>query len=64
MNGQQRTFKEKQNIVEQYIAATNPYKKHENMHFDLRAYAKFVKERNLSASDITDDILDMFRATD
>lgn len=61
MNGPMKTFKEKQNVVEQYVKAVNPYKKQENLHFDLRKYAKFIEENNISASDVTDEMLNMFR---
>ena len=60
MNGQVRTFREKQNIVEQFIASMNPYEKQQNIHFDLRAYAKFVEENNISASEVTNEILNKF----
>lgn len=60
MNGQVKTFREKQNIVEQFVSAVNPYEKQQNIHFDLRAYAKFIEDNNISASKVTNEILNKF----
>ena len=60
MNGQAKTSKEKQNIADQFISVENPYEKHENMQFDLRAYSKFVEDNKISASEVTNEMLNKF----
>ena len=58
MSGQMSTSKE--TLVEDFIKNNNPYKKNEPLQFDMRAYASYVKENNLTASQITDTILKRF----
>ena len=60
MNGQ-KTFNEKLNIAEKFIATVNPYEKSPNLNFDLRGYAQYVKEHNLTGKDITADVMNMFQ---
>ena len=51
---------DKDKIIEDYIKQCNPYESHPSIGFDLRAYAAYVKENNLKASDITEEILSKF----
>ena len=39
MNGQTKSFKEKNDMVQEYIKKANPYKPLEPLKFDLRAYS-------------------------
>lgn len=45
------SFDEKQKIVEEYIQKVNPYKDLEPLNFDLRGYAEYVKEHNVSSEE-------------
>lgn len=48
MNGQMKSFKEKQKIADDYILRTNPYEKEDvPFMFDLRGYAAYVTKNNL-----------------
>ena len=51
---------DKNKIIEDYIKRCNPYERNPLVGFDLRAYAAYVKENNLKASDITEEILNKF----
>lgn len=56
----QKTFNEKLKIVENFIATVNPYEKSPNLNFDLRGYAKYVRDNNLTRKNITTDVMNMF----
>lgn len=58
MNGQMNVSKK--SVMENFIKTNTPYKKNEPLHFDLRAYASYVKENNLEAHQITDAVLRKF----
>lgn len=58
MNGQ-KTFNEKLNIAEKFISTVNPYDRAPNLKFDLRGYAKYVKEHNLEGN-VPVDVMNMF----
>lgn len=64
MNGQATLskFKEKQKIVDDYIKRVNPYIKPEPLRFDLRGYSNHMKEYNIAAKDVTDDIYEKFQS--
>ena len=63
MNGQTTLskFKEKQKIADDYIKKVNPYIKPEPLQFDLRGYSNYMKEHNIAAKDVTDDIYEKFQ---
>ena len=50
MSGQMRLFKEKQAFVDKFISHVNPYKKVEPLMFDLRGYAKYLKEHGIAGN--------------
>ena len=52
MNGQMKSFKEKQKIADDYIMRTNPYEKDVPFKFDLRGYAAYVTNNNLGFSNL------------
>lgn len=58
MNGQTNVYKK--TVIENFIKTNPPCKKNEPLRFDLRAYASYVKENNLDASQITDVVLKKF----
>lgn len=59
MNGQMK--KSKKQIVEDYIKRVNPYKKPEPVAFDLRGYAKYLDEHNISGKAVPMDVMKMFQ---
>ena len=60
MNGQTKSSSEKQRIVDEYILKHNPYKELTPLNFNLRQYARYVKENNLKAEDIFNTVMSMF----
>lgn len=58
MNGQTSAFRKA--TAEKFISENNPYKKREPINFDLRAYSSYVRENNLTARQITPQILEKF----
>ena len=55
-----RTGSKKQNIVEDFVSRAEPFEKINPLKFDLRNYAKYVKENKLTAEKITPEILQKF----
>lgn len=53
MNGQTKSFKEKNDMAQEYIKKANPYKPLEPLKFDLRAYVAYLKENSPSSNDAT-----------
>ena len=51
---------DKDKIIADYVKQCNPYVSNPLVGVDLRAYAAYVKENNLKASDITEEILNKF----
>ena len=37
-----------------------PYEKHENLKFDMRSYAKYLKENKMSGKNVPDDVVSKF----
>lgn len=60
MNGLQKSIKEHDKMMNEYIATHNIYKGGEPLHFDLRGYFKYIKENKLKHEDITQEIMDKF----
>lgn len=60
MNGQMKSYNEKNLIATEFIRQNNPYEKKSSLNFDLRRYASYVKENGLKADEITPKILSMF----
>lgn len=61
MNGQMKSYKEKMTIVDEYLSRFDPYKKLEPLKFDLRGYAKYLKENNISGKNVSTDVVKMFQ---
>ena len=60
MTGQTRLSSTKQNIVEDFISRVNPYEKITPLNFDLRGYSEYIKANNISADNVTSDIMKKF----
>lgn len=58
MNGLMK--KSKKQVVEEFVQRVNPYEKPAPIAFDLRAYAAYVADNALTASDITPEIMGRF----
>lgn len=61
MNGLTKSFKEKQALADDFIERIKPYEKPAPFKFDLRGYAEFIKNNNLSSSEITPEMAEQFR---
>lgn len=49
MSGPMSAYKEKQQIADSFIERLKPYEKLTPLRFDLRGYAKFLKENGIRA---------------
>ncbi len=58
MNGQKNAYKK--SIVDEFIKTNNPYAENKSLQFDIRAYASYVKENHLDATQISDSVLKRF----
>jgi hypothetical protein len=61
MIGQTKSFKEKQQKVARFIEEYDPYKPLVPLRFDLRGYTKYVKEHNISGTDVSEGIFEKFK---
>lgn len=61
MSGQTKSFSEKKCMVEEFISLIKPYDKQENLHFDLRGYAKYIEEHSISGKDVPEEVVKMFQ---
>lgn len=61
MNGPMSAYKEKQQIADSFIERLNPYEKLTPLRFDLRGYAKFLKENGISGKDVPSDVVEKFK---
>ena len=61
MSGQTKSYKEKMAIVDEFISRVNPYQEPEPLRFDLRGYAKYLKEHGISGKNVNEDIVRMFQ---
>lgn len=59
MNGP--TKKYKRQIVVDYIKRVNPYEKSQPISFDLRGYAKYLEEHNISGKNVPLNVMKMFQ---
>ena len=48
-------------IYDTFISRINPYQKPEPLRFDLRGYAKYLKEHNISGKNVDENIVKMFQ---
>lgn len=63
MTGQMKSFKEKQNMVDEFVSQMNIYETQPLLKFDFHGYAKYVKENNLTNQTITDSVMNHFLHT-
>lgn len=61
LSGLMTLFNQKEKMADDFILHLQPYKEHENLHFDLRRYAKYLKENGLSGKEVSEDIINKFR---
>lgn len=61
MTGQMSVFKQKQKIVDEFIERVNPYEIPKPLNFDIRGYAKYLKENNISGKKVSDSIFKKFQ---
>lgn len=61
MNGQTKSFSEKQKMVDDFILRVKPYEKQPLLKFDFHGYAKYVKEHNLTKETITESVMKKFQ---
>ncbi len=47
MNGQTKSFKEIQNLIDEFIERVNPYERKEPLRFNLREYSRYIDENNI-----------------
>ena len=59
--GLMKSFSEKQKLVEDFNARIRPYEEHENLRFDLRGYAKYLKEHGMHGKEVSEEIIKMFQ---
>lgn len=59
MNGP--TKKYKRQIVVDYIKRVNPYEKSQPISIDLRGYAKYLEEHNISGKNVPLNVMKMFQ---
>lgn len=57
MSGQTKSFSEKQKLVDDFNARIRPYEEHENLRFDLRGYAKYLKEHGMHGKEVSAEII-------
>ena len=58
MNGQMKLSKEQ--MVWDYIQRVNPSEKQPSLSFDMRGYAKYVKDNGLQSKEVTPEIMQKF----
>ena len=55
-----KNYREKQQLIDEFIAKNDPYKKDDPLKFDLRKYQAYIKTHDLKPEDITPEILTRF----
>ena len=58
--GQRQKYKAREQMVDEYIKDRNIYKTQPPLKFDLRGYAKYLRENNLQGKTVDKAIIDMF----
>ncbi|MBE6015892.1 MAG: hypothetical protein E7241_11130 [Lachnospiraceae bacterium] len=61
MSGQTMSFSDKRKLMEDFIEKSKPYEKHENLHFDLRGYARYLEENSISGKDVPKEVVERFK---
>lgn len=60
MTGQMSEFKQKQKLVDDFVERNNPYKTPVPLQFDIRGYAEYMKENNISGKKVSNEIFEKF----
>ena len=60
MNGQMESYKDKQNIVDEYLSRTDIYASLKPLDFDLRGYASYIEENGIDCKNVPKDIVNQF----
>jgi len=61
MSGQRKNYNEYKKQMEDYVKTHPPYAPSEPCNIDLRALGRYVKENNISSSDVTSEIVEKFK---
>ncbi|MGN0512857.1 MAG: hypothetical protein ACI4GD_01165 [Lachnospiraceae bacterium] len=60
MSGQTMSFNDKKELANSFIKRVNPYEKKEGLKFDLRGYAKYLKDNNIPNDNVPPSVVEMF----
>lgn len=60
MNGQTKSYKEKQNLIDEFIERVNPYERKEPLRFNLREYSRYIDENNIDRKNVPESVMKMF----
>ena len=61
MSGQRKSYSEHKREMDEYLRTHNIYGPHEPSDVNLHALGKYIEENNLSNTDVTPEIVEMFR---
>ena len=61
MSGQKKNYKMIEKQINEYVRTHNVYGFHEPCNINLRALSNYMKENNLSNTDVTPEIVEMFK---
>ena len=61
MSGQRKNYNDYKKQMDEYVKTHPPYAPSEPCNIDLRALSRYVKENNISNSDITSEIVEKFK---
>ena len=61
MNGRTKSFKEKQNLIDEFIERVNPYEQKEPLRFNLREYSRYIDENNIDRKNVPESVMKMFQ---
>ena len=60
MNGQMESYKDKQNLVDEYLSRTDIYSSLKPLDFDLRGYASYIEENGIDCKSVPEDVVNQF----
>ena len=61
MSGQSKNYKMIEKQINEYVRTHNIYGPHEPCDVNLHALGKYIEENNLSNTDVTPEIVEMFK---
>ena len=64
MYGQTNSYDDQNRAVEEYVTRIDPYQKQNPLHFDLRSYARYVEEHDITPDQVTADMWERFKITE